>query len=82
MKNRKFFLQFLLLSVIYISFIALGLPDALLGSAWNLVRDDLNVSLGTLGLMTMVIYIMSIISTYNAPRLLRLFQTKCFTNSF
>ena len=79
MKNRKFFLQFLLLSVIYISFIALGLPDALLGSAWNLVRDDLNVSLGTLGLMTMVIYIMSIISTYNAPRLLRLFQTKWIT---
>lgn len=79
MKNKKLFLSFLLLAVIYISFIALGLPDALLGSAWNLVRDDLNVSLGTLGLMTIVIYIMSIISTYNAPRLLRLFQTKWIT---
>lgn len=79
MKNKKLFLSFILLSVIYISFIALGLPDALLGSAWNLVRDDLNVSLGTLGLMTIVIYIMSIISTYNAPRLLKLLQTKWIT---
>lgn len=70
---------FLLLAVIYIAFIALGLPDALLGSAWNLVRVDLNVPLGTLGLMTVVVYIMSIISTYNAPRLLRLFQTKWIT---
>ena len=70
---------FLLLAVIYVSFIALGLPDALLGSAWNLVRVDLNVPLDTLGLMTVVVYIMSIISTYNAPRLLRLFQTKWIT---
>jgi fucose permease len=70
---------FLLLAIIYVSFIALGLPDALLGSAWNLVRIDLNVPLGTLGLMTVVVYIMSIISTYNAPRLLRLFQTKWIT---
>jgi len=79
MKSKKLFLSILLLSVIYISFIALGLPDAILGSAWNLVREDLNVSLGSLGIMTVVIYIMSIISTYNAPRLLRLLQTKWIT---
>ncbi len=79
MKHKKIFLSMLLLFVIYLSFIALGLPDALLGSAWNLVREDLNVSLGTLGIMTVVIYIMSIISTYNAPRLLRLLQTKWIT---
>lgn len=70
---------FLLLVVIYITFIALGLPDALLGSAWNLIRADLNTSLETLGLMTVTIYIMSIFSTFNAPRLLRLFQTKWIT---
>ena len=79
MKNKKLIFSILLLSVIYLSFIALGLPDALLGSAWNLVREDLNVSLGTLGIMTVIVYIMSIISTYNAPRLLRLFQTKWVT---
>lgn len=69
----------ILLIIIYLSFIALGLPDALLGSSWNLVRVDLDVPLGTLGLMTVLVYIMSIISTFNAPRLLRLFQTKKIT---
>lgn len=69
----------LLLLVIYITFIALGLPDALLGSAWNLVRSDLQTSLGTLGIMTVLVYLMSIFATYNAPRLLRVFQTKYIT---
>ena len=70
---------FLLLCIIYISFIALGLPDALLGSAWSFIREDLKVSLGTLGIMTFIVYLMSIIATYNAPRLLRLFETKMIT---
>ncbi|MCK7486822.1 MAG: hypothetical protein MZU97_15940 [Bacillus subtilis] len=69
----------LLLPVIYITFIALGLPDALLGSAWNLVRIDLNTSLGTLGIMTVLIYSMSVLATFNAPRLLRLLETKTIT---
>jgi fucose permease len=66
----------LLLGVIYIAFIALGLPDALLGSGWNLIRSDLRTSLGTLGFMTVTVYIFSILSTFNAPRLLRSFETK------
>ena len=70
---------FLLLVIIYITFIALGLPDALLGSAWNLIRVDLNTSLETLGIMTVIVYIMSILSTFNAPRLLRWFETKWIT---
>jgi fucose permease len=70
---------FLLLCIIYISFIALGLPDALLGSAWSYMREDLKVSLGTLGIMTFIVYLMSIIATYNAPRLLRLLETKIIT---
>lgn len=71
--NKK---KILLLIVIYTAFIALGLPDALLGSAWNLIRKDLSVSLGTLGFMTFVVYLMSVIATYNAPRLLKILQTK------
>lgn len=69
----------ILLIIIYFSFIALGLPDALLGSSWNLVRVVLDVPLGTLGLMTVIVYAMSVISTFNAPRLLRFFQTKKIT---
>ncbi len=66
----------LLLVVIYLSFIALGMPDAILGSAWNLVRIDLSTSLGTLGIMTVIVYVMSVFATFNAPRLLRALQTK------
>lgn len=69
----------LLLMIIYMSFIALGLPDALLGSGWSYIREDLSVSLGTLGIMTFIVYLMSIIATYNAPRLLRLLETKKIT---
>ncbi len=72
MKHRRL----ILLIIIYLAFIALGLPDALLGSSWNLVRTDLNTSLGTLGIMTFIVYIMSILSTFNAPRFLRFLETK------
>ncbi|MDT8336736.1 MAG: hypothetical protein RQ856_02775 [Candidatus Izemoplasmatales bacterium] len=93
MKNKKLLLSFLLLTIIYLAFIALGLPDALLGSDWNLVRDDLFVSLGTLGFMTLIIYIMSIISSYNAPKTFKIIPNKmnyfcfdyfywCFLNSY
>lgn len=68
--------KMILLVVIYIIFIALGLPDALIGSGWNLIREDLSVSLGTLGIMTVAIYSMSVTATYNAPRLMRLLETK------
>lgn len=38
-----------LLGIIYMTFIALGLPDALIGSGWNLIRIDFNYPLGALG---------------------------------
>ena len=72
MKRRAW----VLLLVIYMAFIALGFPDALLGSSWNMVRMDLNVALGSLGLMTLTAYVMSTLTTLNAPRLMRLLPTK------
>ncbi|TVP94596.1 MAG: MFS transporter [Acholeplasmatales bacterium] len=72
MKRSAWFLLF----VIYMAFIALGFPDALLGSSWNLVRIDLDVALGGLGLMTLTTYVMSTLTTFNAPRLLRVLSTK------
>lgn len=75
MKKNTIFL----LVIIYLAFIALGLPDAILGSAWNLIRLDLNQSLGTMGFMTVIIYVMSVLATYNAPRLLRILETKKIT---
>ncbi len=66
----------MLLFVIYLTFIALGLPDAVLNASWNLVREDLSMPLGALGGVTLIIYILSILSTYNAPRIMRIMQTK------
>ena len=75
----KKYRSILLLVIIYITFIALGLPDALLGSGWNLIRSDLNISLETLGVMTVTVYVMSILATFNAPRILRWLETKWIT---
>lgn len=71
--------RILLLFVIYLAFIALGLPDALLGSGWNSVRNELNVSLSTLGIMTVSIYVATTLTTFNAPRLIRILKTKRMT---
>ena len=57
-------------------FIGLGLPDALLGSSWNLVRSDLNVPLGYIGFTTFIAFVFTILSTYFAPALLSRFQTR------
>ncbi len=43
---------FTLLIIIYISFISLGLPDSLLGSAWPVMYRDLSVSYA--GIISMI----------------------------
>ena len=69
----------LLLAVIFITFIALGLPDALLGAAWNQTRLDLNQPIGSLGVITVVMYLMTITSTFLGPALIHRFETKTIT---
>ncbi len=44
----------LLLAVIYLSFISLGLPDALLGSAWPSMYVEFHVPLSYAGIVAMV----------------------------
>ena len=45
----------LLLPIIYISFISLGLPDSLLGSAWPSMYPVLGVPVSYAGLISMII---------------------------
>ena len=45
---------FLLLSIIYLSFISLGLPDTVLGIAWPSMRTSLNLPLEAAGIFAMV----------------------------
>lgn len=55
--------HFLLLFVIYISFISLGLPDSMLGTAWPLMHTDLNIGVSVAGLVGTVVSIGTVISS-------------------
>lgn len=53
----------LLLALIYICFISLGLPDSLLGSAWPVLHQDINVPMSYAGVISIVIFIGTILSS-------------------
>ena len=53
----------LLLAIIYLAFISLGLPDALLGSAWPGMQEQMNVPVSYAGIITMIISAGTIISS-------------------
>ena len=59
----------LLLWIIYLSFISLGLPDALLGSAWPIMHQDLNVPLSYSGSIYMTISFCTILSSLRSESL-------------
>ncbi len=61
----------LLLTVIYISFISLGLPDALLGSAWPSMYGEFDVPVSYAGAISMIIAVGTIISSLQSDRLTR-----------
>lgn len=61
----------LLLVVIYLSFISLGLPDALLGSAWPSMYGELNVPVSYAGVISMIIALGTIISSLQSDRVTR-----------
>lgn len=53
----------LLLVIIYLSFISLGLPDSLLGSAWPYIHNELSLPVSYAGIISMIISIGTIISS-------------------
>ena len=59
----------LLLPVIYLAFISLGLPDALLGSAWPSMYTELGASLSWAGIASMIISVGTIVSALCSERL-------------
>lgn len=61
----------LLLAIIYIAFISLGLPDALLGSAWPSMHGELNVPVSYAGIVSMIISGGTIISSLLSDRMTR-----------
>ena len=64
-----------LLAIIYLSFISLGLPDALLGAAWPNMYPEFQVPVSYAGAISMIIAFGTIISSLQSDRLTRKFGT-------
>ena len=64
-----------LLGILYISFISLGLPDALLGAAWPNMYPEFQVPVSYAGAISMIIAFGTIISSLQSDRLTRKFGT-------
>ena len=60
----------ILLAIIYISFISLGLPDSLLGSAWPILYKDPQVPVSYAGILAMIIAAGTIVSSLFSSRLI------------
>lgn len=63
----------LLLALIYVCFISLGLPDSLLGSAWPILHMEINVPVSFAGIISMTIFLGTILSSLFSDKLLRKF---------
>lgn len=59
----------LLLAVIYLSFVSLGLPDALLGAAWPIMHGQLSVPVSWAGGISLIIAAGTVVSSLLSDRL-------------
>ena len=64
-----------LLFIIYVSFISLGLPDGLLGSAWPSMYPEFEVPVSFMGIVSMTISAGTIISSLQSDKLTKKFGT-------
>ncbi len=69
----------LLLAIIYLSFISLGLPDSLLGSAWPVMHADIGAKLSWAGILSMIISFSTILSSLASERLTKKLGTGLLT---
>lgn len=69
----------LLMALIYLAFVSLGLPDALLGSAWPSMYPQLDVPVSYAGIVSMIIAGGTIVSSLNANRVITRFGTGIVT---
>ena len=69
----------LLLPIIYLSFISLGLPDSLLGSAWPIMHMEFGVPVSNAGIISMLISVGTIVSSLLSDRTTRKLGTGTVT---
>ncbi len=62
----------LLLAVIYVSFVSLGLPDSLLGSAWPSIYPEFGTPISYAGILSMIIAVGTVVSSLVSDRVTHL----------
>jgi fucose permease len=72
-------ISIILLTIIYLSFISLGLPDSLLGSAWPSMHGGLNVPPHYAGYISMIIAGGTVFSSIFSERIIRRLGTGLVT---
>lgn len=65
----------LLLPVIYLTFVSLGLPDSLLGSAWPVMYPELGAPVAAQSVLSMLISACTIVSSLATAKLMRRWGT-------
>ena len=69
----------LLLTIIYLAFISLGLPDSLLGSGWPVMYKEIDASISYAGIISMIIAGGTIVASLLSDRLIRKMGTGLVT---
>lgn len=69
----------LLISIIYLAFISLGLPDSLLGSGWPVMHQSMGVPVSFMGIVSMIISGGTIVSSLLSERFIKRFGTPAVT---
>jgi fucose permease len=62
-----------ILVIIYIAFISLGLPDAILGTAWPVLHLDLNVNIAYAGILSMIVSAGTVVSSLMSETVIKKF---------
>ena len=68
-----------LLSVIFLSFIGLGLPDTILGSIWSVIQKDINAPIYSAGIITLIVQAGTVISSLFSSKLVYKYSTQMVT---
>lgn len=68
-----------LLSVIFLSFIGLGLPDTILGSIWPVIQKDINAPVYSAGIITLIVQAGTVISSLFSSKLVYKYSTQIVT---
>ncbi|QCB44917.1 MFS transporter [Hydrogenophaga sp. PAMC20947] len=65
----------LLLGIVYLSFVSLGLPDAVMGVAWPAMRLQMGQPLAAMGILTITLMASAVTSAWLTPRLVAVVGT-------